>query len=230
MEKINKSFIIKQGNVNITERTFEGYAATWDKDQVDDIIHPGAFTKSINEAFPAGKIKVLWQHNHFEPIGMPIEMREDTYGLWVKAKVSNTRLGDEALELMNDGVVDKMSIGFTIPMGKSEYDPENGIRHIREAKLMEFSPVTFPANEGAVITGVKAIEDALKSGVKIDNKEAFIKSLFNIKELCNPGEPCNLDTHSKNDGEPSQIDTQTAQEFKDIMGSFSDTIQTLKGN
>ena len=84
---IYKSFVIKQDNVNLEERTFEGYAATWDKDLVDDIIYPGAFTKSIQEAFPAGKIKILWQH--YEPLGMPLEMKEDSYGLFVKGKVSN---------------------------------------------------------------------------------------------------------------------------------------------
>ena len=200
---IYKSFIIKQGDVDVEGRTFEGYAATWDKDLVDDIIHPGAFTKSIQEAFPAGRIKILWQH--YDPIGMPLEMKEDNYGLYVKGKVSKTRLGDEALELMKDGVVSSMSIGFNIPYGKSEID-EDGIRHIREVKLKEFSPVTFPANEAAIITGVKDIENALDSGVKIDNPDAIIKSLKNIKARCNPLEPqsCTQDL------EPSKvIDTQT---------------------
>ncbi len=59
---IKKVFEIKSEHVNIQDRTFEGYAATWDLDLVDDIIHPGAFTKSIQEAFPKGKIKILWQH------------------------------------------------------------------------------------------------------------------------------------------------------------------------
>ena len=48
-----KSFSLKDGGVDIDARTFEGYASTWDKDLVGDIIMPGAFTKSINEAFPA---------------------------------------------------------------------------------------------------------------------------------------------------------------------------------
>ena len=47
--------------------------------------------------------KVLWQHA--QPIGIPVEMREDAKGLWVKVRVSKTALGDEALELMRDSVV-----------------------------------------------------------------------------------------------------------------------------
>ena len=134
-----KSFSLKDGGVDIDARTFEGYASTWDKDLVGDIIMPGAFTKSINEAFPAKRIKVLW--NHGEPIGMPIEMREDERGLFVKGKISKTARGDEVLELIRDSLVDTMSIGFTIPAGKSELSGD--VRIIREVRLMEFSPVTF---------------------------------------------------------------------------------------
>src|SRR5699024_5429610 len=103
---------LKESNVNTAERTFEGYASTWDKDKGGDIIVPGAFKKYINEAFPKGRIKVLWQHD--QALGMPTEMAEDTKGLYVKARVSKTRLGDEALELMADGVIDRMSIGYMI--------------------------------------------------------------------------------------------------------------------
>ena len=182
-----KSSLMQDSTVDMDARTFEGYAATWDLDQVDDVIKPGAFTKSIQEAFPANRIKVLWQHS--EPLGMPLEMREDAKGLWVKGKISKTRLGDEALELMRDGVVDRMSIGFVIPKGKSNYDPDSGVRYINEVKLMEFSPVTFPANEAAVITGVKQIKQAIKNGAKIDDVKDLIQALDELKALIATSEP-----------------------------------------
>ena len=222
---LTKRFEIKQGNVNLQERTFEGYAATFDKDLVDDIIHQGAFQKSINEAFPANRIKVLWQHD--EPIGIPIEMKEDTYGLWVKAKVSKTALGDEALELMKDGVIDRMSIGFRIPIGKSEID-DYGVRHIKEVQLMEFSAVTFPANEGAIITAVKDIERALEKGVKVSNKEDLITHLKGIKTKCGLDGKCHSepspDTHKS--FEPS-VDTQTAAALKASFDDFSNYFKKL---
>jgi len=180
-----KSYELKDSYVDMDERTFKGYASTWDEDKVGDVIHQGSFIKSINEAFPAKRIKVLWQHS--EPLGMPTEMYEDNYGLYVKGKVSKTRLGDEALELMRDGVVDRMSIGFMIPQGKADYD-EDGIRHIREVKLMEFSPVTFPANEAAIITGVKNIEQALEYANEIDYP-ALLKRLDNLKALIEQKQP-----------------------------------------
>lgn len=183
-----KAVTLKESSVDMDARTFEGYAATWDLDQVADVIHPGAFSKSIREAFPAKRIKVLWQHR--DPIGIPIEMREDEKGLWVKGRISKTALGDEALELMRDEVVDRMSIGFSIPAGKAEMDGD-GIRHIKEVKLMEFSPVTFPANEAAVITGVKQIHEALRCGVRLEDSEPLLKALADLQALIKgqPGQP-----------------------------------------
>lgn len=213
---LTKSFEIKRDAVNLEARTFEGYAATWTLDNVNDIIHKGAFTKSIQEAFPANKIKVLWQHQ--DPIGLPIEMREDDFGLWVKGKVSHTQLGNDALQLMMDGVIDKMSIGFIIPQGKSDLDAD-GVRHIREVKLMEFSPVTFPANEAAVITAVKSIELALKEGVQFEHKSEIKQTLETLFKSCS--EP-QCSTHKD---EPSTVDTQTIETLAKSLGELQKLLQ-----
>lgn len=208
-----KSYELKESMVDMDERTFAGYASTFTKDQVGDVIHAGAFIKSINESFPAKRIKVLWQHA--DPLGMPTEMREDDYGLYVKGKVSKTRLGDEALELMRDGVVDRMSIGFMIPQGKADYDDE-GVRHIREVKLMEFSPVTFPANEAAIITGVKNIEQALEYAQEVDYP-SLIKRLDNLKALIEQKQP--LSTVTEN--QPLELD-----EVASLIKSLSEYART----
>lgn len=156
-ERVIKALEFKAA-VDVEARTFEGYASTFGNvDQVGDIITPGAFAKTIQERFPKGDIKILWQH--YEPLGMPIEIREDERGLYVKGRISKTALGDDALELMRDGVVNRMSIGITIV--KADYDDQTGNRIIREVKLWEFSPVTFPANEQAVITAVKHLSGML---------------------------------------------------------------------
>jgi HK97 family phage prohead protease len=136
---------------NSEKRQFEGYASTWDKDLGGDIILPNAFKKTIMERFPRNKIKILWQHN--EPIGLPTHMEEDSKGLYVIGKISKTRLGDEALELMKDGVVDQMSIGYDVV--QDEMAEDQSTRYLKELVLYEFSPVTFPMNPQADITSVK---------------------------------------------------------------------------
>ncbi len=153
-----KALNFKAEDTNVSERTFAGYASTWDEDLGGDIITKGAFNKTMERK---DRIKVLWQHN--EPIGKSLNMSTDTKGLYVEGKISKTRLGDEAIELMKDGVIDQMSIGFSIPEGKSEYN-EKGKRLIHEVKLYEYSLVTFPMNEKAIITSVKSVSQAIKSG------------------------------------------------------------------
>lgn len=179
MERKAVHFDIKKDD--IAGRVFSGYASTFDVDLGGDIIVPGAFKKTIEGRQQA--VKVLWQHN--EPIGKSMRMYEDSIGLFVEGKVSKTRLGDEAIELMRDGVVDQMSIGFTIPTGKSELSDE-GTRVIREVKLFEFSPVTFPMNPNSVITSVKNMKDAIALG-KIEQKDLkeLSELLTDIKTLLN---------------------------------------------
>lgn len=137
------------------DRIFEGYASTWDKDLGGDQILQGAFSKTIQERFfhhpKKSGIKILWQHN--EPLGLPLHLEEDSKGLYVKGRISKTRLGDEALELMRDGVVDQMSIGYDVV--KDDLSEDGQTRYLKELVLYEFSPVTFPMNPMADITSVK---------------------------------------------------------------------------
>lgn len=185
-----KSIELKETAIDMSARTIEGYAATWDLDQTNDIINKGAFTKTIDEGFKNGRVKMLWQHD--APLGMPTEMFEDDRGLYVKGKISRTQLGDEALELMRDGVVDRMSIGFSIPQNKSGFTDE-GVRIISEVKLFEFSPVTFPANEAAHILAVKSLHEQLiickSKGINPRDKKEFVHMLNELKALINIEEP-----------------------------------------
>jgi len=198
------------------DRTFEGYASTFGNIDTDgDVIEPGAYSKSIQERFPANKIKVLWQHD--EPIGRPLEMREDSRGLHVVGKISETPRGDEAITLARDGVIDTMSVGFMIPAGKSDID-DRGVRHIREAKLFEFSLVTFPANEQAVITGVKAMRDAARIADQLSNKEQA-ELLDEVKNL-----------HALLTGQPANVTaTNQPHDVKELQ-QIIDQLQMLKTN
>jgi HK97 family phage prohead protease len=201
-----KSYEFKESNINAEKREFEGYASTWSEDLVGDVINRGAFTKSIQESFPKGRIKVLWQH--MEPLGMPTEMYEDDKGLFVKGKISKTRLGDEAIELMKDGVIDSMSIGFRIPQNKSTYDQETGVRFINEVMLHEFSLVTFPANPEAIVTGVKSITESIRMGAKVNNAKDLQEALAELKTLIasiEPGSPTQAEI------EPSELNSLLAE-------------------
>ena len=66
----------------------EGYASTFgNKDAVNDVMEKGVFGKMNPK-----KIKFLWQHDVTMPIGVIKEIAEDSKGVYMKAKFSNTQL------------------------------------------------------------------------------------------------------------------------------------------
>lgn len=159
----------------LDENKFEGYASYFNNiDSYDDIIERGAFKKTIAEN--RGRIKVLWQHDAAEPIGIPEEMYEDDNGLYVRAKISMTDTGKKAMTLIKDGVITEMSIGYDVLKDDYKMMGNRRIRMLKEVRLWEFSPVTFAANDKAKIMKMRA----LLENVKYDNMDAileYIKSL-----------------------------------------------------
>lgn len=141
---------------NLEEGTFRGYASVFNTPidaYVPTVIHPGAFTKTLQEN--ARRVRILWQHNDNEPIGLPVSMEENAIGLEVVGRISKTVRGLDCLTLMRDKVVTDLSIGFD--MVKSDMEEREGqppLRHGREVRLWEFSPVTWGANAPAQITEV----------------------------------------------------------------------------
>src|SRR5690606_6086143 len=91
-------------------------SAFGNEDAHGDIIEAGAYTKTIRERGPGGsnRIKILWQHNPWEPIGRPLELEEDEHGLLARFKISATTLGRDALILYDDGVLTEHSVGIDI--------------------------------------------------------------------------------------------------------------------
>jgi HK97 family phage prohead protease len=161
-------------------RTITGYASTFGPpaDAVGDVVDTGAFKKTIKEGGPpkSRRIKLLWLHR--DPLGLPTVLKEDDRGLYFEARVTKTQFGNDCLEYIRDGVVDKMSIGYnTIRATKN---PETGYNHLKEIALFEISPVPFPANLATDILGVKSL---IQSGAV--TPQAFINALvsaFGLKQ------------------------------------------------
>jgi len=136
--------------------SFEGYGAVFGNvDSYGDIIVPGAFASVGNNG---RKVKMLWQHNPDQPIGVWDEVREDVKGLFVKGRILSTvEQGREAIALMEAGAIDGLSIGYRTK--DSEY--KDGYRYLKEVELWETSIVTFPANEmaGASLKSIETERD-----------------------------------------------------------------------
>jgi HK97 family phage prohead protease len=112
----------------------------------------GAFARTIAER--GGRVKFLAQHNRQGmPLGRAVLLREDAAGLYGEFRVSKTEAGDEALELIRDGSLDGLSVGFR--MVRDQWSRDRTERTVLEVALHEVSAVSFPAYDGAVIAGVR---------------------------------------------------------------------------
>ncbi len=151
MEKImeNRSFEIRETNVETREVI--GRAVPY-----NDVIDIGGGDK---EQFVRGSVDlnshVKLFRDHKEIIGKVNSMEEREDGLWIKAKISSTKLGDETLELVKDGAIRSFSVGF-IPLVDEKQD-RTIIR--KKVNLKEVSLVAFPAYENASVTEVREIKE-----------------------------------------------------------------------
>jgi HK97 family phage prohead protease len=135
--------------------TFAGYASLFNKEDMGhDIVLPGAFRESLEMRGPAG-IKMLFQHNPSEPIGVWDQITEDARGLYVRGRLMlDVARAREVLSLIRAGALDGLSIGFRAIKGRR--DAKTGIRRLEKVDLWEISIVTFPLLPEARVAHVKA--------------------------------------------------------------------------
>jgi HK97 family phage prohead protease len=111
---------------------------------------PRAFERSVRER--GHKVKLHAQHDTRRlPIGKAEGFEERAEGLHGSFYVPATREGDDALELVDSGVVDSFSVSF-VPVRQLNRD---GVTVRTEAGLREVSLVGMPAYAGAAIAGVR---------------------------------------------------------------------------
>ncbi|MCC1493424.1 HK97 family phage prohead protease [Cognatishimia sp. F0-27] len=132
-------------DVTVVEGTrIEGYASLFGAcDQGGDVVAPGAYARSLKALIADGRaVKMLWQHDPAQPIGIWDEVREDERGLYVKGRLlESVARGREAAALIEAGAIDGLSIGYrTVKATKND----KGQRLLAELELWEVSLVTFP--------------------------------------------------------------------------------------
>lgn len=134
---------------------FEGYASIFGRQDLGrDVVMPGAFRDTLAARGPDG-IRMLFQHNPAEPIGIWEALSEDSRGLFARGRLMLTvARAREILALMRAGAIDGLSIGFRTIRGHR--DRASGVRRLEKVDLWEISIVTFPLLPEARIATVKA--------------------------------------------------------------------------
>lgn len=130
--------------LSVDGAVIEGYASYFGvPDRGNDIVEKGAYAASLKRLATAGRrVKMLWQHDPAEPVGVWDEVREDDKGLYVKGRLlPDVARAREAAALIEAGAIDGLSIGYrTIRATKDDA----GRRRLAELELWEVSLVTFP--------------------------------------------------------------------------------------
>lgn len=131
-----------------------GYASLFgETDLGGDLIVKGAFAESLKKT-GAERVRMLWQHDPAQPIGVWDEIREDSMGLRVRGRLSlRVEKAREVWALIQDGGIDGLSIGFKAVNARR--DARTGVRRLERIDLWEISIVTFPMLPQARVSTTK---------------------------------------------------------------------------
>ncbi len=171
--------------VEISDRTVKGFASVFGNvDDGGDIVHPGAFTKTLSEGL--SRMRFLWQHDTEAPPTAAIksarEVKRDELptevkskfpqavgGLLVERTYLDTPRANEILAGFKAGIPLEMSFGYeTIKSDFSTVADKQRARNLRELKNYEFSDVLWGMNPATVgLAKDKAKQQAGNKGMML---------------------------------------------------------------
>ena len=150
-------------------------------DSWGDIIEPGACDKFLSGE-EAARIKLCYQHDFHEVIGVITDKGVDAIGMWIEADILDTTTGLDVQKLIKAGAISEFSIGYYAD--KYRYEKREGydyeLRILEEITIVEVSPVTRAANPKAILLDAKS-EDVKRTLEALGNEEfeALRKSINN---------------------------------------------------
>lgn len=124
-------------------------------------IEKGAFRKTIQEA----DVRALFNHDPNFVLGRTkaktLELSEDETGLLTRITPPDTQWATDLVKSIKRGDIDQMSFGFKVIKDEWEEDfdtePPMFTRTLKEVRLYDVSPVTFPAYSDTDVS-VRAID------------------------------------------------------------------------
>lgn len=236
--RIKSNFEIKDADEK--QGIVTGYASVFGNEDSDkEIVVQGAFTKTIAERGPeSGKprIKHLWQHDSWQPIGIPKVLKEDEHGLYFETSFGKDTFSQDKLQQHIDGIITELSIGYNVTRSEDIKDDAGEFisRKLVELKLWEYSSVTWGANSLTEIISAKSETkdiianlskrlDALNRGLKngkytdetCESFEAEICKIASIIQSLNIVAPDDKSTQP--DVAPTKIMESILLTFKEIQ-------------
>jgi len=133
-----------------------GHAAVYDVETelfpgFREVVRPGAFAKSLRRG---EEVQALWNHNPLYLLGSSLKatgegslrVREDDHGLFFSLDPLNTpTVEDLVIAPLRAGILRGASFGFKATRAPQTTRGNHVLREIREADLVDVSPVSQPA-------------------------------------------------------------------------------------
>lgn len=196
------------------------YSVIGNIDSDNDIVEPGAGTKTIQERGPNGsdRVKHLKYHDTRMAPGKIIELGEDEFGGYFVSKLSNSTLGRDTLLEYQERIISEHSFGFE---RIKEFKDESGINHITEYRLWEVSSLAaWGANpltrtdyvknlqsEDGLLKAINDMTDRLKIGTfsdeYLERVEKALAAMSSEYKSLTSGEPT---ANTLGDDKPINLD------------------------
>lgn len=209
------------------------------KDYDNDIIQPGAFTKTITERGPKGA-NLIWHLTDHNPslkaaVGKFSELFIEGDYLAGVTDIPNTTWGNDVLEFYNTGHINQHSIGYrTIKYETVNEGNKDEYRNLKELFLYEGSAVLWGANPNTPTLGKSlTTEEALAEHDKLSNEmRILVKSLRDGRFTDDTFELIELRMIQINEAIKSLLNTTspviTVEPDKDVIDAIKQFTQTIK--
>lgn len=172
--------LCKATDINEEERSVVAVISTESVDRDSEVLVPRGMDAENFRKNPV----VPWSHQAGDPpVGKALWVKRGTKRITAKVKFATTERAEEVWQLFKGGFLNAFSVGFK-PLEGRRPTPEDIKANpmLAEARfmftkweLLEFSPVTVPANAEALAQAIKSksitISDDLKECLKVEEIE-----------------------------------------------------------
>jgi HK97 family phage prohead protease len=155
------------GPNGMPRRTLAGLALPYN---VEAVVNDGTKVMFLPGSLNAGAKmpKLYLGHDSMQAVGILTSLVDSEFGMMYEARISETALGNEALVLAADGVLDAVSVG--VNPTRFSYD-QAGTMIIESADFQELSLVPYGAFPGASVDRVAASQGIPQDEQEVDNIE-----------------------------------------------------------
>lgn len=142
-----------QGYVNMTGSVSEILTNPETGEKFRETILPHVFSVALQQA---PRVDFLYQHNKMAVLSTTendsLSLSEDTQGLFMRAKISDTSWGRDTYQLIKDGIIRGMSFGMIVDSFSWKLGDDGlPLRVIESIRLFEVSAVRNPAYRSSTI-------------------------------------------------------------------------------